>query len=106
MLIGAILECAQRPCVAVIDGFTVSVCALIARQLDPMALEHCIFSHCSAEHAHRAVLKLVGHKPLLDLEMRLGEATGAARAWPIIDASARLLSDMASFESAGVSDRT
>ncbi len=105
MLIGAILECAQRPCVAVIDGFTVSVCALIAQQLDPMVLEHCIFSHCSAEHAHRAVLKFIGHKPLLDLEMRLGEATGAALAWPIIDASTRLLSDMASFESAGVADR-
>lgn len=102
MLVGAILECAERRCVAVIDGFTVSVCALIAAQLDPTALEHCIFSHCSAEQAHRAVLKFLGHEPLLDLEMRLGEATGAALAWPLIDASARLLSDMASFESAGV----
>jgi nicotinate-nucleotide--dimethylbenzimidazole phosphoribosyltransferase len=106
MLIGAILECARRPCVAVIDGFTVSVCALIAQQLDPTALEHCVFSHCSAEHAHRAVLNHIGHKPLLDLDMRLGEATGAALAWPLIDASTRLLSDMASFESAGVSDRS
>ncbi len=67
-------------------------------------LSHCVFSHCSAERAHRALLKHLGVRPLLDLEMRLGEASGAALAWPLIDASARLLSDMASFESAGVSD--
>jgi len=103
MIVGAILECAQRPCVAVIDGFAVSVCTLLAQQLDPRALDHCVFSHCSAERAHRALLKHLGHEPLLDLEMRLGEATGAALAWPLIDASTRLLSDMASFESAGVS---
>jgi nicotinate-nucleotide--dimethylbenzimidazole phosphoribosyltransferase len=105
MLVGAILECARHPCVAVIDGFAVSVCALIARELDTAAPDHCIFSHCSAEHAHRALLELLGQRPLLDLGMRLGEATGAALTWPLLDASARLLSDMASFESAGVSDK-
>jgi nicotinate-nucleotide--dimethylbenzimidazole phosphoribosyltransferase len=106
MLVGAILECAQQPCIAVIDGFAVSVCALLAQQLDDLALEHCIFSHCSAEFAHRALLEHVGHTPLLDLELRLGEASGAALAWPLIDASARLVSDMASFESAGVANRS
>jgi nicotinate-nucleotide--dimethylbenzimidazole phosphoribosyltransferase len=106
MLVGVILECARHRCIVVIDGFAVSVCALIARALQPASIEHCIFSHCSAEHAHRALLAWLGHKPLLDLELRLGEATGAALAWPLIDASTRLLTDMASFESAGVSDRT
>ena len=105
MLVGAILECARHRCLAVIDGFTVSVCALLAQMLEPHALEHCVFSHCSAEHAHRALLEHLEVQPLLDLQLRLGEATGAALAWPLIDASARLLSDMASFTSAGVSDR-
>lgn len=106
MLVGAILECGRHRCLAVIDGFAVSVCALLARALEPPAIEHCIFSHRSAEHAHRALLEWLGHKPLLDLDLRLGEASGAALAWPLIDASTRLLSGMASFESAGVSNRT
>jgi nicotinate-nucleotide--dimethylbenzimidazole phosphoribosyltransferase len=105
MLVGALLEAGRHKCLAVVDGFTVSVAALIASLLDPAVLSHCVFSHCSAEKAHRALLYRLGVKPLLDLEMRLGEASGAALAWPLIDSSARLLSDMASFESAGVSDR-
>jgi nicotinate-nucleotide--dimethylbenzimidazole phosphoribosyltransferase len=105
MLVGAVLETATRRCITVIDGFAVSVAALIASQLDSAALSHCVFSHCSAEKAHRALLRRLDVKPLLDLDLRLGEGTGAALAWPLIDASARLLSDMASFESAGVSDR-
>jgi nicotinate-nucleotide--dimethylbenzimidazole phosphoribosyltransferase len=105
MLTGAILECAQHRCLAVIDGFAVSVAALIANALDAKVVSHCVFSHCSAEKAHRALLQHLHVEPLLDLQMRLGEATGAALAWPLIEASARLMSDMASFESAGVSDR-
>jgi nicotinate-nucleotide--dimethylbenzimidazole phosphoribosyltransferase len=106
MLVGAILEAAHHRCLVVIDGFAVSVAALIASLIDREALEHCVFSHCSAEKAHRALLRRLGVQPLLDLELRLGEASGAALAWPLIDASARLLSDMASFESAGVSGRS
>lgn len=105
MLVGAILETARHRCLAVIDGFAVSVAAFIAGSLDESVQSHCIFSHCSAEKAHRALLRRLDATPLLDLNLRLGEATGAALAWPLIDASARLLSDMASFESAGVSDR-
>jgi nicotinate-nucleotide--dimethylbenzimidazole phosphoribosyltransferase len=105
MLVGAILEAANHRCLVVVDGFAVSVAALIASLIDARALEHCVFSHCSAEKAHRALLRRLDVQPLLDLELRLGEASGAALAWPLIDSSARLLSDMASFESAGVSDR-
>jgi nicotinate-nucleotide--dimethylbenzimidazole phosphoribosyltransferase len=106
MLVGAIVEVAQHRCLAVVDGFAVSVAAMIAASIEPAAPSRCVFSHCSAEKAHRALLARLGVTPLLDLQMRLGEASGAALAWPLIDASARLLSDMASFESAGVSDRT
>ena len=105
MIVGVILECAQHRCIAVIDGFAVSVCALLAQALNPRALEHCVFSHCSAEQAHRALLGHLGVKPVLDLGMRLGEGTGAALAWPVLDSSIRLMADMASFEAAGVSDR-
>jgi nicotinate-nucleotide--dimethylbenzimidazole phosphoribosyltransferase len=123
MIVGAVLEAAQHRCLVVLDGFAVSVAALVASLLRADAnwnangdagadatdradaLSHCVFSHCSAEKAHRALLRRLGVQPLLDLELRLGEASGAALAWPLIDSSARLLSDMASFESAGVSDR-
>lgn len=105
MHVGAIIEAARHRCLAIIDGFAVSVAAFIASRIDESVLTHCVFSHCSAEKAHRALLQRLGVQPLLDLDLRLGEATGAALAWPLIDSSARLLSDMASFESAGVSDR-
>jgi nicotinate-nucleotide--dimethylbenzimidazole phosphoribosyltransferase len=105
MLVGAILEAVHHRCLVVIDGFAVSVAALVATGIDADALSHCVFSHCSAEKAHRTLLRRFDVRPLLDLELRLGEASGAALAWPLIDSSARLLCDMASFESAGVSDR-
>jgi nicotinate-nucleotide--dimethylbenzimidazole phosphoribosyltransferase len=103
MLVGAILEAATRPCVIVIDGFTVSVAALLAAQLQPEVPGRCVFSHCSAEHAHRRLLEHLGATPLLDLSMRLGEGSGAAMAYPLLESSVRLLVEMASFESAGVS---
>lgn len=105
MITGALLATAEQKCVAVIDGFAVSVAALLAIEIDPRVRERCFFSHCSAEHAHRKLLAHLDVKPLLDLGMRLGEGTGAAMAWPLIDSAARLMTEMASFESAGVSDR-
>ncbi|MBM0107522.1 nicotinate-nucleotide--dimethylbenzimidazole phosphoribosyltransferase [Steroidobacter sp. S1-65] len=105
MITGALLATADEKCIAVIDGFAVSVSAMLAIEIDPRVRSRCIFSHCSAEHAHRQLLAHLDVKPLLDLGMRLGEGTGAAMAWPIIDAAARLMTEMASFESAGVDDR-
>jgi nicotinate-nucleotide--dimethylbenzimidazole phosphoribosyltransferase len=105
MLVGALLEIAEHPCLAVIDGFTVSVAALLASRINPQVLAHCLFSHRSAEHGHRALLAHLNVEPILDLQLRLGEGSGAALAWPIIDSAARLMSEMASFESAGVSNR-
>jgi nicotinate-nucleotide--dimethylbenzimidazole phosphoribosyltransferase len=63
-----------------------------------------VFSHCSEEHAHAGVLKLLGIKPVLSLNMRLGEASGAALAVPILRASVAILNEMASFSSANVSE--
>lgn len=106
MLTGALLEVAQHRCIAVVDGFAVSVAALLAMEIDPEVRAHCVFSHCSAETGHRKLLAHLDARPLLDLQMRLGEGTGAALAWPLIDATARLMTQMASFESAGVTDRS
>jgi nicotinate-nucleotide--dimethylbenzimidazole phosphoribosyltransferase len=105
MITGALLATADQKCVAVIDGFAVTVAALLAIEIDPRVRSRCIYSHCSAEHAHRKLLEHLDVRPLLDLGMRLGEGTGAATAWPLIDAAARLMTEMASFESAGVADR-
>ena len=105
MITGALLAVAGEKCVAVIDGFAVTVAALLAVEMNPRVRANCIFSHCSAEHAHRKLLAHLDVRPLLDLGMRLGEGTGAAMAWPLIDSAARLMTEMASFESAGVADR-
>jgi nicotinate-nucleotide--dimethylbenzimidazole phosphoribosyltransferase len=105
MITGALLAAADQKCIAVIDGFAVSVAALLAIEIDPRVRSRCIFSHCSAEYAHRKLLAHLDVRPLLDLGMRLGEGTGAAMAWPLVDAAARLMTEMASFESAGVAGR-
>jgi len=105
MLVGTMLEAAARPCLIVVDGLTVSVAALLAERIAPGVLPHCVFSHRSAERAHDRLLSQLGVRALLDLSLRLGEGTGAALAWPLLCASTALLAEMASFESAGVSDR-
>ncbi len=105
MLVGTLLEAAGRPCIVVVDGFTVTVAVLLASRVEPGIVGRCIYSHCSAEHAHRRLLDLLGAAPLLDLGLRLGEGSGAALAWPLVESSVRLLADMASFESAAVSPR-
>jgi nicotinate-nucleotide--dimethylbenzimidazole phosphoribosyltransferase len=105
MLAGVLLEAAHHRCVVVIDGFAVSVAALLAIEMEAKVATRCIFSHCSAEKAHRALLSHLDAEPLLNLALRLGEGSGAALAWPLIDAIARLMCEMASFESAGVADR-
>lgn len=105
MLVGVLLESSRHRCVVVIDGFAVTVAALLAIEMDANVAARCVFSHCSAENAHRALLAHLDAAPLLNLALRLGEGTGAALAWPLIDATARLMTEMASFASAGVADR-
>jgi nicotinate-nucleotide--dimethylbenzimidazole phosphoribosyltransferase len=105
MLVGALLEAASRSSLVVVDGFTVSVAALLAERLAPGTVACCVFSHRSAERAHGRLLEHLGVRALLDLGLRLGEGSGAALAWPLLQSSLVLLEQMASFEAAGVSDR-
>ena len=102
-MVGAIMGAASVRRIILVDGFIASVAALCARELQP-GCEHCfIFAHRSAEAGHDHVLEALQATPLLDLDMRLGEGTGALLAWPLVKAAAAMLSDMASFDSAGIS---
>ncbi len=105
MLTGAALAAASRGLLVLVDGFTVTVAVALAAQLDHRVLDYCVFAHCSAEHAHRALLAHLGVEALLNLDMRLGEGTGAAMALPLVRAAIALLTQMATFEGAGVSGR-
>ncbi len=103
-LAGLILGGAERRRMIVLDGFVCCSAALIARALEPKSLDYVVFSHCSAERAHRRMLDFLGANPLLDLDMRLGEGSGAALAMSLIEASVKLYREMATFSSAGVSN--
>jgi nicotinate-nucleotide--dimethylbenzimidazole phosphoribosyltransferase len=106
MLVGAVLGAAARRRLIVVDGFTVSVAAALAARIDENVLDYCVFGHCSAEHAHRALLNHLKVQPLLDLGMRLGEGSGAAIALSVVRAALALFTEMATFESAGVSEKS
>ncbi len=106
MMVGAMLAAAEAKMVLLIDGFIVGSAALTATRLFPALADYCVFCHRSAEAGHAAQLQALGAKPLLDLGMRLGEGTGAALAYPLLEAAIAFLKDMASFESAGVADKS
>lgn len=100
---GAMIGAADTGKIVIIDGFIATVSALCARELSPSCAASFIYAHKSAEAGHAHVLETLGGAPLLDLDMRLGEGTGALLAWPLVQAAAAMLRDMASFDSAGVS---
>ncbi|HEX5538401.1 MAG TPA: nicotinate-nucleotide--dimethylbenzimidazole phosphoribosyltransferase [Methylophilaceae bacterium] len=103
MMAGAMLEAAERKAVLIIDGFIASAALLVASRIAPAVLDYCVFAHCSGEAGHRLLLQQMNAEPLLDLGLRLGEGTGAALAYPLLQAAVNFLNDMASFESANVS---
>jgi nicotinate-nucleotide--dimethylbenzimidazole phosphoribosyltransferase len=105
MMTGAVLAAAARGTVIVVDGFIVTSAVLVAAALAPAVLEYCVFAHCSEEPGHQIQLAHLGVTPLLGLHLRLGEGTGAALAYPLIAAAANFLNQMASFASAGVSEK-
>ena len=105
MMVGAMLGAAEAKMTLLIDGFIVSSAALTATKLFPAVLDYCVFCHRSAEPGHQAQLQAMQAEPLLDLGLRLGEGTGAALAYPLVCAALGFLNEMASFESAGVSDK-
>jgi nicotinate-nucleotide--dimethylbenzimidazole phosphoribosyltransferase len=103
-LCGVVLGAAARRVPVVVDGFICGAAALCAVRIAPACAPYLIASHRSAEAGHRIVLQSLETRPLLDLELRLGEGTGAALAMGLCEASVRILREMASFEAAGVSD--
>ena len=102
-LAGAVIQAASERRVIVVDGFIASSAVLVASKIEPAVLDYCIFSHRSDEQGHSLMLNEMNAKPLLDLNLRLGEGSGAALAWPLLVSACTILRDMASFESAGVS---
>jgi nicotinate-nucleotide--dimethylbenzimidazole phosphoribosyltransferase len=102
---GAVIAARMARVPVLLDGFACTVAAAILLKLDPHALDHCLVAHCSAEPGHRLFLEKINKKPLLDLGMRLGEASGAALAIPLIRAATLCHSGMASFAEAGVSNK-
>lgn len=105
MMVGAMLAGAAQRKVLLIDGFICTSALLVAARLQPAILDYCVFAHCSDENGHRAMLNFLQAKPLLQLNLRLGEGTGAALAWPLLQAAVNFMNQMATFASAQVSNQ-
>jgi nicotinate-nucleotide--dimethylbenzimidazole phosphoribosyltransferase len=103
-LTGVALGSAAEGAVVVLDGFITGAAALVASGLDPAVRGYLVASHRSPEPGHAAVLEALGLEPLLDLGLRLGEGSGAALALPLVEAARAILVEMATFETAGVTD--
>ena len=103
MMVGAMLQAAERRMVLLVDGFIVTSAVLVAARLAPALLDYCVFSHCSDENGHRRMLDAMGVRPLLQLDLRLGEGSGCALALPLVQSAVNFLCEMATFESARVS---
>lgn len=101
---GAMLAAYQKNMLLMIDGFIASAAFLVAQHIEPKIQQNAIFCHLSDESGHKLLLKYLKAKPLLQLGMRLGEGTGCAVAYPIINSAVSFLNNMASFDSAGVSN--
>jgi nicotinate-nucleotide--dimethylbenzimidazole phosphoribosyltransferase len=105
-LTGLILGAGSRRHLVMLDGFITGAAAIVARAIAPAALDYVVFSHCSAEKGHKKMLEFLGAGPLLNLDMRLGEGTGAALGIGLVESSLHLYNEMATFQSAGVSTST
>ncbi|WP_370170870.1 MULTISPECIES: nicotinate-nucleotide--dimethylbenzimidazole phosphoribosyltransferase [Hyphomonas] len=103
MMTGAMLGAAAAGKIVIVDGFIASAAALAASRIAPESRANMVFAHQSAEAGHARILDALEARPLLQLNMRLGEGTGALLAFPLVRAAADMLRDMASFESTGVS---
>ncbi|AOW11474.1 nicotinate-nucleotide--dimethylbenzimidazole phosphoribosyltransferase [Flavobacterium gilvum] len=102
---GGMLQAKQNNMLILVDGFICTVAFLIAYKMNPSIKENAIFCHSSAEQGHQKILNYLDVQPLLQLDLRLGEGTGCAVAFPIIQSAVCFLNEMASFESAGISKK-
>ena len=105
-MVGAVLQAASERRVVLVDGFIASSAVLVAYALQPLVLQRCVFAHRSGERGHALMLQHLGATPLVDMGLRLGEGSGAALVWPLLVSACAVLSEMASFESAGVSGQS
>ncbi|WP_323120971.1 nicotinate-nucleotide--dimethylbenzimidazole phosphoribosyltransferase [Burkholderia alba] len=105
MMTGAMLAAGAARMTILVDGFIATSALLVAAALAPAVRDYCVFSHASNEAGHRRMLEHFGARPLLALDLRLGEGTGAALALPLVRAAAAFVNEMASFEAAGVANR-
>lgn len=106
MMVGAMLQAASQRKVLLIDGFIATGALLVARCLQPAVLDYCVFCHCSDENGHQAMLNYLKVSTLLQISLRLGEGTGCALAWPLVQSAADFVCDMSTFQSAQVSQQT
>ncbi len=104
-LVGVVVAAASRRVPLVIDGFISGAAALVAVEFNPLIREYLLAGHASVERGHRLILERLGLSPLLDLQLRLGEGTGAILAMSVIEAALHAHCEMATFEEAGVSQR-
>jgi nicotinate-nucleotide--dimethylbenzimidazole phosphoribosyltransferase len=105
-MVGAVLQAAHERRVIVVDGFIATSAIVVANALQPLVLQRCVFAHRSGERGHEFMLQHLGVQALLDLGLRLGEGSGAALAWPLLQSACTVLRDMASFAQAGVSEKS
>jgi nicotinate-nucleotide--dimethylbenzimidazole phosphoribosyltransferase len=105
MMVGAMLRAAECQSTLLIDGFITTSALLVAAKIQPNILHYCIFTHCSDELGHKHMLNFLQVQPLLQIDLRLGEGTGAALAYPLVLAAVNFLNTMASFTSASVSEK-
>lgn len=103
MMVGAMLGAAEHGALIIVDGFIASAALLAAMQIAPAVRDYAVFGHRSQEGGHPLLLDYLGATPLLQLDLRLGEGSGAVLAWPLLQAACGFLNEMASFEEAGVS---
>lgn len=104
-MVGGMLEAASKKCIILVDGFISTAAYLIANRIAPAIKEYAVFTHRSEELGHTRVLDYLEAEPLLQLQMRLGEGTGCAASYPLLQMAVAMINDMANFVSAGVSDK-
>lgn len=102
MITGGMLRAAELGMVILVDGFNITASLMAAAALHPEVLDYCIYSHKSNEGAHAMMLDILGGTPLLHLELRLGEGTGALVAYPILESAVCMINNMSSFSAANV----
>ena len=105
MMVGAYIEAANQNMIILVDGFIATAALIIASKINESILKNCIFAHVSGEKGHEMMLHYLKAKPLLNLQMCLGESTGAAIAIPLVKSAINFLNEMASFESANISNK-